>query len=63
VGLELRVFEPHDAGVFMYAVENDGIPVVSAIQTCLDLFARGGRDSKEAQLIIAKVIEPRWGRR
>ena len=62
IGPELRVLEPYDAGVFMYAVKNDGGPVVSAIQTCLDLFARGGRDSKEARLLLAKVVEPGWDR-
>jgi hypothetical protein len=59
-GPECRVVRPYDAGVFMYSQLQDEIPVVSDIQLFLDLYARGGRDLKQAEYLLAKVIGPRW---
>ncbi|MGD1104453.1 MAG: type IV toxin-antitoxin system AbiEi family antitoxin [Terriglobia bacterium] len=62
VGPELRVIYPFDAGVFLYSHRTGRIPVVSYIQTYLDLFARGGRDLKQADHLLQSRIEPMWRR-
>jgi hypothetical protein len=41
----------------------DGTPVVSSVQTYLDLFARGGRDLTQAEYLFEKQIAPEWVRR
>jgi DNA-binding transcriptional ArsR family regulator len=61
IGPDLRAIYPFDAGVFMYSSLQDGIPVVSDIQAYLDLFARGGRDLKQADHLLQTRIEPTWG--
>jgi DNA-binding MarR family transcriptional regulator len=58
--LKLRFIYPYDSGVFMYARKEDSIPVVSNIQAYLDLYARGGRDLKQADHLLANAIEPAW---
>ncbi len=63
VGPDIRVIYAFDAGVFMYSSLKDGIPVVSDIQAYLDLFARGGRDLKQADHLLQARIEPMWGNR
>lgn len=60
VGPDLRVIFPYDIGVFMYADLNDDLPLVSDIQAFLDLFARGGRDFKQAEYLLQEKIEPSW---
>ena len=62
-GPELRVIYAYDPGVFMYSSRKSEIPVVSDIQAYLDLFARGGRDLKQAEYLLATRIEPKWGRK
>jgi len=59
-GPALRFFEPYDLGVFMYAKEYVGIPIVSDVQAYLDLVARGGRDQKQADYLFDNAIEPMW---
>jgi len=59
-GPDLRVFYPYDVGVFMYCRLVGGFPLVSPIQTYLDLFAQGGRDQKQADYLLERVIEPGW---
>lgn len=59
-GPEVRFIEPYDFGVFLYASIEDGIPVVSNIQAYLDLYARGGRDQKQATYLLENAIKPRW---
>jgi hypothetical protein len=59
-GPEIRFIEPYDFGVFLYASIEDGIPVVSNIQAYLDLYARGGRDQKQADYLFEKAIKPMW---
>jgi hypothetical protein len=61
LGPDLRVIRAYDAGVFMYSSLNDGVPVVSDLQAYLDLFARGGRDLKQADYLLESRIEPMWG--
>lgn len=62
LGPDLRVIYAFDAGVFIYSSLKDGIPVVSDIQAYLDLFARGGRDLKQADYLLQAQIEPMWRR-
>lgn len=59
-GPEIRFIEPYDFGVFLYSSIENGIPVVSNIQAYLDLYARGGRDQKQADYLLQKTIEPMW---
>jgi hypothetical protein len=56
----LRFITPYDAGVFMYSKRVGTAPVVSAIQAYLDLYARGGRDLKQAEYLLDNVIRPQW---
>jgi hypothetical protein len=59
-GNDLRAIFPFDAGVFLYLLPTgDGTPVVSYTQTYLDLFARGGRDLKQADYLLER-IERMW---
>jgi hypothetical protein len=59
-GPTLRFIAPYDAGVFMYSQQIGAASVVSPIQTYLDLYARGGRDLKQAEYLLNNVIQPRW---
>jgi hypothetical protein len=59
-GPTLRFITPYDAGVFMYSQQIGAAPVVSPVQTYLDLYARGGRDLKQAEYLLTNVIQPRW---
>jgi hypothetical protein len=61
IGPDLRVIYAYDPGVFMYSSLKSGIiPVVSDIQAYLDLFARGGRNLKQADYLLEQRIEPMW---
>ena len=60
IGPDIRVIKAFDAGVFMYRSFMEGIPLVSDIQAYLDLFARGGRDLKQADYLLQTKIEPMW---
>jgi hypothetical protein len=59
-GPTLRFIVPYDAGVFMYSKQVGAAPVVSPIQSYLDLYARGGRDLKQAEYLLTNVIQPQW---
>lgn len=59
-GPKLRFIHPYDTGVFMYSTIGTSIPRVSNIQSYLDLYARGGRDLKQADYLLTNAIEPRW---
>jgi len=59
-GVKLRIIYPYDFGVFLYARIIDGVPVVSDVQTYLDLYARGGRDRKQADYLLEQKILPSW---
>jgi hypothetical protein len=56
----LRFITPYDAGVFMYSKQVGTAPVVSPIQAYLDLYARGGRDLKQADRLLDSVIQLQW---
>jgi hypothetical protein len=57
---KLRLIYAYDEGVFLYAKRDSLFPRVSNIQAYLDLYARGGRDLKQADLLLDKAIAPRW---
>jgi Transcriptional regulator, AbiEi antitoxin, Type IV TA system len=59
-GPEVRFVEPYDLGVFLYSKANKDVPVVSNIQAYLDLYARGGRDQKQATYLLENAIIPGW---
>jgi len=61
-GPTFRFIYPYDDGVFMYAgAAGLGLaPVVSDVQAYLDLYARGGRDLKQANYLLSSVIQRRW---
>lgn len=59
-GPDLRVINPFDTGVFMYSNELNGVRLASDVQVFLDLYARGGRDAKQADFFMANSLEPRW---
>jgi len=56
----LRFINPYDVGVFMYAKPVLEAAVVSGIQAYLDLYARGGRDLKQAEYLLENTIQPGW---
>ena len=59
-GPKLRLIYPYDNGVFLYCRREGSVPIVSNLQTYLDLHARGGRDLKQADYLLSNAIEPRW---
>jgi len=61
VGPKFRFTYPYDEGVFMYSRCVGDARLTSSIQAYLDLFARGGRDFKQAEYLLENVIQPRWG--
>jgi len=59
-GPKLRLINPYDAGVFLYCRQERNVPIVSDLQAYLDLYARGGRDLKQADYLLTHTIEGRW---
>jgi len=59
-GPKLRLIEPYDTGVFLYSRREGKVPIVSNLQAYLDLYARGGRDLKQADYLLSNRIEPHW---
>jgi DNA-binding HxlR family transcriptional regulator len=59
-GPKLQFIYPYDSGVFMYSRREGGAPIVSSLQAYLDLYARGGRDLKQAEYLLNNAIEPLW---
>jgi hypothetical protein len=57
---KLLFIYPYDEGVFLYSKRESIFPRVSNIQTYLDLYARGGRDLKQADFLLDSAIAPRW---
>ena len=60
IGPDIRVIYAYDAGVFMSSSFNEGIPLLSEIQSYLDLSARVERDLKQADYLLQNRIEPMW---
>jgi len=52
IGPALRFIYPFDDGVFMYSKRIGKALVVSGVQAYLDLYARGGRDLKQAEFLL-----------
>ena len=61
VGAMLRFIYPYDDGVFMYSKRVGKALVASGVQAYLDLYARGGRDLKQAEVLLSNSIQRRWG--
>jgi hypothetical protein len=59
-GPRLRFIYAYDEGVFLYARTDASVPRVSNIQAYLDLYARGGRDLKQADYLLDNAIAPNW---
>jgi hypothetical protein len=59
-GPKLRLIYPYDAAVFPYCRREGKVPIVSNLQAYLDLYARGGRDLRQADYLLSNAIEPRW---
>jgi hypothetical protein len=59
-GPKLRLIYPYDIGVFLYSRREGSVPIVSNLQAYLDLYARGGRDLKQADYLLSNAIEPGW---
>jgi hypothetical protein len=59
-GPRLRFIYPYDEGVFLYARSDASVPRVANIQAYLDLYARGGRDLKQADYLLDNAIAPNW---
>jgi hypothetical protein len=62
-GPDIRFLYPYDFGVFMYSRRQSGVPTVSNVQDYLDLYARGGRDLKQAEYLLENRILPAWGQK
>jgi hypothetical protein len=60
VGPALRYIQPYDEGVFMYAKSVGDALVVADVQAYLDLYAHGGRDLKQAEVLLTSSIQRRW---
>jgi len=60
VGPALRFIAPYDDGVFLYSNRVGKALVVSDVQAYLDLYARGGRDLKQAEVLLKTTIQRRW---
>jgi hypothetical protein len=59
-GPPIRIITPYDAGVFMYSNLLERALVVPPVQAYLDLYARGGRDLKQAEYLLDNVIQRQW---
>jgi len=51
---------PYDEGVFLYSRRDSVFPKVSNIQAYLDLCPRGGRDLKQANVLLDIANASRW---
>lgn len=60
LGPTLRFIYPYDEGVFMYARRVGNALIVSDVQAYLDLYARGRRDLKQADVLLNSSIQRRW---
>ena len=60
VGPDFQFFYANDNGVAMYAQTIKNFRIVSNIQIYLDCYARGGRDTKQAEYILTNIIDKQW---
>jgi hypothetical protein len=59
-GANLTLIQPYDEGVFYGVEPRDGLPVVSAIQTYLDLMKQSARGEEAAAALLQEAIRPSW---
>jgi len=59
-GANLTLIQPYDEGIFYGVESRDGLPVVSAIQTYLDLMKQSARGEEAAAALLQEVIRPSW---
>jgi hypothetical protein len=59
-GALVTLIEPYDEGVFYGLERRDGMPLVSAVQTHLDLAKQEPPGEEAARTIVEEVIEPGW---
>jgi len=59
-GPNLLLWTPYDVGVFYGLRRMGGVPIVSAVQTYLDLRGAGGRQEAAAEVLLDREIAPRW---
>lgn len=59
-GANLTLIQPYDEGVFYGVEPRDGLPVVSAIQTYLDLMKQLARGEEAAAALLQETIRPSW---
>jgi len=59
-GANLTLIQPYDKGVFYAAQNRDGLPVVSPVQTYLDLMKQTARGEEAAEAVLNEVIQPSW---
>lgn len=59
-GANLTIIQPYDVGVFYGVQERDGLPVVSPIQTYVDLVQQAARGEEAADALFREVIQSRW---
>ena len=59
-GANLTLIQPYDEGVFYGRESRDGLPIVSPIQTYLDLMKQAARGEEAAEALMQEVIQPSW---
>ncbi len=59
-GANVLLMEPYDRGVFYAAREIDGLPIVSPVQSYLDLASYRGRGAEAAKAVLDQELEPSW---
>jgi len=59
-GANLTLIQPYDEGVFYATKERDGIPLVSPVQTYLDLTSQAARGVEAAEALLEGVIRESW---
>jgi len=59
-GANLTLIQPYDEGVFYGRESRDGLPIVSPIQTYLDLMNQAARGEEAAAALMQEVIQPSW---
>ena len=62
IGPDFVFAEPYDVGAAMYSRDVIGVTIASDIQIYLDCYARGGRDTKQAEYLLSNIIEKAWNK-
>jgi len=59
-GANLTLIQPYDEGIFYGTGRRGGLPVVSPVQTYLDLMKQAARGEEAAEALMREVIQPSW---